>query len=331
MDLVSRDTASKVNRRLIRSIDAFADAWQIGGIVPSPLRPGPIRANLLLADFGSIVAYELDCAAPLAFQGRTIADRTWLVVPLSPAGLGQLNGEPLTRGDLLAFGGSVEVMGASGAPLRWRMLSITSAAIERAATAFGVEANAPAEGELRVTRVADGSRLSGTFKVLSDVVQHQSDVMLTKLQADGMEHTLLQIVAYSLEGDSNRSYPLASARLNSARVAHGCEDYARGLRYQNVTLSDLCHASGVSERRVRSAFYECFQMSPTAYLRVAALNAVRHQLLYGPYRRDTVSRAATDWGFWHLSRFAGQYRALFGESPSNTVARRLDRAQSAAN
>ena len=91
-----------------------------------------------------------------------------------------------------------------------------------------------------------------------------------------------------------------------------------------MTLAGLCAASGVSERRVRSAFYECYQMSPTAYLRVAALNAVRRELVEGPRLRNAVSRAATDWGFWHLSRFAAQYRALFrrcstGSTENNLV------------
>ena len=135
----------------------------------------------------------------------------------------------------------------------------------------------------------------------------------------------------SLAGDSSRSSPYQSARLTSARIVRTCEDYARKWRYQDVTLAGLCEASGVSERRVRSAFYECYQMSPTAYLRVAALNAVRRELVEGPRLRNAVSRAATDWGFWHLSRFAAQYRALFGESPSHTLSHRTDRPQAAAN
>ena len=98
-----------------------------------------------------------------------------------------------------------------------------------------------------------------------------------------------------------------------------------------MTLADLCEASGVSERRVRSAFYECYQMSPTAYLRVTALNAVRRELVQGPHLRGAVSHAATDWGFWHLSRFAAQYRALFGESPRHTLSHRAGRRQASAN
>ena len=94
------------------------------------------------------------------------------------------------------------------------------------------------------------------------------------------------------------------------------------MQYQSVTLAGLCGAAGVSERRLRQAFYECFGLSPTAYLRIAALNQVRHALVEGPPRRDAVTRAASEFGFWHLSRFAGQYRALFGESPSTTLAHR---------
>ena len=135
----------------------------------------------------------------------------------------------------------------------------------------------------------------------------------------------------SLADGSSVSSPYQSARLTSARIVRNCEDYARKWRYQDVTLAGLCEASGVSERRVRSAFYECYQMSPTAYLRVAALNAVRRELIEGPRLRNAVSHAAADWGFWHLSRFAAQYRVLFGESPRHTLSHRTDRPQAAAN
>ena len=64
------------------------------------------------------------------------------------------------------------------------------------------------------------------------------------------------------------------------------------------------------------------KLSPTTYLRVAALHEARRPLLDRGPVRDPVTRAASDFGLWHLSRFAAQYRALFGEPPSATVARR---------
>jgi AraC family ethanolamine operon transcriptional activator len=106
------------------------------------------------------------------------------------------------------------------------------------------------------------------------------------------------------------------------RITRVCEDYAEANRYHDTSLASLCAAAGMSERRVRQAFYECYEMSPTAMLRIAALRRVRRSLLAGPPTSDAVSRAASDFGFWHLGRFAGQYQALFGESPSATLAHR---------
>ena len=69
----------------------------------------------------------------------------------------------------------------------------------------------------------------------------------------------------------------------SLRIVWTCVRYAASVQYQRVTLSDLSAAAGVSERRVRDAFCECHGMSPTAYLRVAALLEVRRALLDGPF------------------------------------------------
>ena len=111
------------------------------------------------------------------------------------------------------------------------------------------------------------------------------------------------------------------ARPTSVHIVWTCTRYAASVRYHRVTLRDLAAEAGVSERRIRHAFSECFHVSPTAYLRVAALRQVRRTLLEGAPERDAVTRAASDFGFWHLGRFANQYRALFGESPSATLAR----------
>ncbi|MGO9158459.1 helix-turn-helix domain-containing protein [Mycobacterium sp.] len=320
-----------VSRRVITSTDEFLDASRTGGILPILVRPGAIHAELIRAHLGPLVADAVYCSVPLALRGETVADRVWLVAPVNRTGTGQLNGEPLIPGNLLAFGGSAQVAGASGAPLKCCILSIARSALERTATALGIKSHLPGDGEFRVAPVVDRGRLSRAFDLLSCSIDHHKDAALTEHEAYVIERAFLEIAARSLAGDSSRSPPCQSARLTSAKIARTCEDYARKWRYQNVTLADLCEASGVSERRVRSAFYECYQMSPTAYLRVAALNAVRRELVEGPRLRDAVSRAATDWGFWHLSRFAAQYRALFGESPRHTLSHRTDRPQAAAN
>ena len=250
---------------------------QLGGSIQTLVRPGAIHAELIRAHLGTLVVDAVYCSLPLALRGETVADRVWLAAPMNRTGSGQLNGEPLTPGNLLAFGGSAEVAGASGAPFQCGILSIAPGALEQIATALGIKSRTPGEGEFRVASVVDPGSLNSAFDLLSRTVSHDEDAVLTTREADAIEQAFLEIAARSLADDSSRSSPYQSARLTSARIVRTCEDYARKWRYQDVTLAALCEASGVSERRVRSAFSECYHMSPTAYLRVAALNAVRRE------------------------------------------------------
>jgi len=51
------------------------------------------------------------------------------------------------------------------------------------------------------------------------------------------------------------------------------------------------------------------------------MNLVRRALLRADPSKATVTRIVTDHGFWELGRFSIVYRALFGESPSETLRR----------
>lgn len=53
-------------------------------------------------------------------------------------------------------------------------------------------------------------------------------------------------------------------------------------------------------------------LNPITYLRDVTLIHVRRELRLG----DSVTSAAPKWGFRHLSSFARDYRAMFGELPS---------------
>ena len=118
------------------------------------------------------------------FAARRLPIGVWLVVPMNRTGSGQLNGELLTPGNLLAFGGSVEVAGASGAPLRCGMLSIAPSALERTATPLGIKSRAPGEGEFRVVSVVDRGRLSRALDLLSHIVSRHEDAALAKTRKD---------------------------------------------------------------------------------------------------------------------------------------------------
>ncbi|MHA6196055.1 helix-turn-helix domain-containing protein [Pseudomonas wadenswilerensis] len=101
-------------------------------------------------------------------------------------------------------------------------------------------------------------------------------------------------------------------------VDRACE-YAMAHLDEPFTILDMCRDIGASRRKLQYCFQETLEINPLAYLRALRLNAVRREL-----RASTlpcVQDVATRWGFWHLSRFSSEYRALFGELPSQTLNR----------
>jgi AraC family transcriptional regulator, ethanolamine operon transcriptional activator len=119
----------------------------------------------------------------------------------------------------------------------------------------------------------------------------------------------------------------ASAAARRTIVA-SARDYMRAHADEAISVPQLCGATGASRRALQYAFEEVLHLSPVSYLRVMRLNRVRSELQ--ARGGDTVGDVAARWGFWHLSRFAADYRSLFGELPSQTRLRGIARAHSGA-
>lgn len=90
-----------------------------------------------------------------------------------------------------------------------------------------------------------------------------------------------------------------------------------------ITPADLARVGCMSVRTLYGSFQEVFGVSPMCYLRQIRLDSVREDLLKGDSEEARIGYLAMRWGFYHLSRFAQQYRDRFGELPSETVRRHL--------
>lgn len=88
----------------------------------------------------------------------------------------------------------------------------------------------------------------------------------------------------------------------------------------HLSVADLCKASSASLSTLNRAFLEEFGVAPKAYMRARRLAGVQRALV-NARTGTTVTNIANQWGFWHMSMFAADYKKQFGELPSETLKR----------
>jgi AraC family ethanolamine operon transcriptional activator len=109
---------------------------------------------------------------------------------------------------------------------------------------------------------------------------------------------------------------------HARRTLRRARDYLQAHTDRCVTVHELCQELGSSPRALQDCFQRYVGLSPKAYLKALKLNEARRELRRYDSALTTVSDVAVRYGFWHLSKFAADYRWLFGELPSQTLAKR---------
>jgi AraC family ethanolamine operon transcriptional activator len=96
--------------------------------------------------------------------------------------------------------------------------------------------------------------------------------------------------------------------------------HAEGIRHA-ISVPELANAVGVSRRVLELGFREGLGLSPQKFLRWNRLNGMHRELLHLSVTAASVTEIAHRWGFTELGRTAVEYKRLFLESPSKTLAR----------
>ncbi|MDN6874171.1 AraC family transcriptional regulator [Pseudomonas citronellolis] len=118
------------------------------------------------------------------------------------------------------------------------------------------------------------------------------------------------------------NYSEALRRCLAEKVPHyllRAREHIHAHAREALCLDDLEEAAGVSRFKLFEGFRRYFGSAPMTYLKHYRLHGVREDILAGGAR--SISEIAMGWGFAHLGRFAGDYRKLFGETPSATQQR----------
>ncbi|MCL6608033.1 MAG: helix-turn-helix domain-containing protein [Geminicoccaceae bacterium] len=107
----------------------------------------------------------------------------------------------------------------------------------------------------------------------------------------------------------------------AVRVVGWVDDLLFARLSEPIYTTQLCEALRISPRKLHDAMIAVCGMSPHAYLKARRLSLARRALLTTTSEARLVKRVALAHGFWHFGNFSRDYRALFGETPSETLAR----------
>ena len=81
-----------------------------------------------------------------------------------------------------------------------------------------------------------------------------------------------------------------------------------------LSVADLCRESGTSVATLERAFKEAFGITPKRYIDCSRMNAVRKAIVEG--HADTITSTASSYGYWHMGKFAMDYKRFTGALPS---------------
>jgi methylphosphotriester-DNA--protein-cysteine methyltransferase len=127
---------------------------------------------------------------------------------------------------------------------------------------------------------------------------------------------MLEALIRAVQGTSPREPGARLVRMEKTIVK--ALDFIRSEVDGVIRLTDICDFVDVKERTFRRLFHDYFGMSPNHYLKLRQLNLVRRAIRFADDEEGVTSILSAH-GVTEFGRFAGEYRSLFGESPSETL------------
>ena len=101
----------------------------------------------------------------------------------------------------------------------------------------------------------------------------------------------------------------------------------RDMLYENIAkdmdIVMIADELNIGLSQLHQAFKKEYGVTPKKYLHLLRFNAVKKELLLADPHATTVSRIALKYDFLHMGHFSAGYKQLFGETPSQTLHRKL--------
>jgi AraC-like DNA-binding protein len=229
-------------------------------------------------------------------------------------------GRDLEFGQLVVAGPGSTHHHRTNGPCRWTTLSLTRKDLAAASVALvGVDLALPSDSHRLRPPPALMSRLLTIHQAAEKLAAHAPEVLAQSEAVRTLEHAFVLAMIKCLS--TNNPVEMTCGTLRHTAIIARFEELLAANCGQPLHLAEICAAIGASERTLRVSCIEHLGMGPIRYLWLRRMHLVHSVLIQTVPGSATVTKIATDTGFWELGRFAVEYGALFGEAPSATLRR----------
>lgn len=106
----------------------------------------------------------------------------------------------------------------------------------------------------------------------------------------------------------------------AAKRVQKAADYILTHLGEPLTVADICDHIGTSRRSLEQSFRMYTGTSPKQFIQITRLEHCRRALRKAA-PGEQIRQVALNYGFWHMGQFSSDYKALFGELPSQTLSK----------
>ena len=300
----ARITGVDAYHRAVAGVDIRAVRAGAGG-QPTEVRSatdGRVTTTTSLIGFPMLTHTEIE-------DDRILVAHYWRAEP------GSLQtGVHIEPDTMLAYGPRVQHVGSNRPGLAFSFATTTVDELQARAAELGTDLHIPAPGEVR--RLAVRPDTAMLVDALSCIRMSPSAHDLPMPLMDD----LLSGVARTFADPEQRQNDLDGRWIPSHSIVYACIEHAESVG-RRPSLAELCGVSRVSERRVRTAFMDLYDLPPSMFFCLWALSRANERLAAPMDVSETVTSVALELGFGNVGRFAEYYRQLFDEPPSVTLRR----------
>ena len=278
------------------------------------------RARITWAELHHLQVLRCEEDSPRIAYVQLTPELAFVTFPAGSEPLPVWRGREMQADEIMVHGCGERLHQSTSGPAVWNVIAIDSAQLERYGCALsGVSFSLPPEGRtLRPSR-----RLMAGLRRLHARICRFAETKPKILShcevARAIEKGLIQMLVTCLTNGGARIG--GYAKRHHARIMVRFEEVLADHLSRPLQVPELCDRIVVSDRTLRSCCAEFLGMTPSHYVLLRRLKEVRLVLRDADPDKANVAEVANRFGFMQLGRFAGTYRATFGETPSTTLQR----------